>query len=86
MAVHADSPEAEVDWRSRYDDLSYEVCETPGEVRRGVHAYLREFGLVFGTFDFSVTPDGGWWFLEGNPAASGGGSPRRPACRSPTSW
>ena len=72
VAVHADSPEAESDWRSRYDDLRYEVCETPGEVRRGGQAYLREFSLTFGAFDFSVTPDGRWWFLECNPAGQWG--------------
>ncbi|MGH3565018.1 MAG: ATP-grasp ribosomal peptide maturase [Pseudonocardia sp.] len=72
VAVHADSPEAEVDWRSRYDDLRYEVCMTPDEVRYGVVAYLRKFGLTFGAFDFSVTPDGRWWFLECNPAGQWG--------------
>ncbi len=72
VAVHAGSPEAEVDWRSRYDDLRYEVCETPDEVRRSVVAYLRAFGLIFGAFDFSVTPDGRWWFLECNPAGQWG--------------
>ncbi|MGH3830688.1 MAG: ATP-grasp ribosomal peptide maturase [Pseudonocardiaceae bacterium] len=72
VAVHADSPEAEVDWRSRYDDLRYEMCETPDEVRCGVVAYLRAFGLIFGAFDFSVTPDGRWWFLECNPAGQWG--------------
>lgn len=72
VAVHAESPEAEVDWCARYDELRYEVCETPGEVRCGVLAYLREFGLTFGAFDFSVTPDGRWWFLECNPAGQWG--------------
>ncbi len=72
VAVHAGSPEAEVDWRSRYGDLRYEVCETPGEVRCGVVAYLRAFDLTFGAFDFSVTSDGRWWFLECNPAGQWG--------------
>ena len=72
VAVHASSPEAKVDWRSRYSDLSYEVCETPDPVRHGVVAYLRTFGLTFGAFDFSVTPDGRWWFLECNPAGQWG--------------
>jgi hypothetical protein len=72
VAVHAGSPEVEVDWRARYDDLRYEVCHTPAEVRCGVLSYLREFGLVFGAFDFSVTPDGRWWFLECNPAGQWG--------------
>jgi ATP-grasp ribosomal peptide maturase len=72
VAVHAGSHAAEIDWRSRYDDLRYEVCDTPGEVRHGVRAYLREFALTFGAFDFSVTPEGRWWFLECNPAGQWG--------------
>ncbi len=84
VAVHADSPEATVDWRCRYGDLRYEVCQTPDAVCRGVMTYLRAFGLTFGAFDFSVTPDDRWWFLECNPAGQGGGFPRRRACRSPT--
>lgn len=72
VAVHAASLEATVDWRTRYDELTYEVCETPDAVRCGVIAYLRAFGLVFGAFDFSVTSDGRWWFLECNPAGQWG--------------
>jgi ATP-grasp ribosomal peptide maturase len=72
VAVHASSPEARVDWRCRYDDLRYEVCQTPSEVRCGVLAYLREFNLTFGAFDFSATADGRWWFLECNPAGQWG--------------
>lgn len=79
VAVHASSPEAEVNWHCRYDELRHEVCETPDDVCRGVIAYLRTFNLVFGAFDFSVTPDGRWWFLECNPPVSGGGSLKRPA-------
>lgn len=72
VAVHAGSPETEVDWRCHYDELRYEVCRTPDAVRWGVAAYLRAFGLTFGAFDFSVTPDGRWWFLECNPAGQWG--------------
>lgn len=72
VAVHAGSPESEVDWRRRYDDLRYEVIETPPDVRRRVRTYLRELALTFGAFDFSVTPDGRWWFLECNPAGQWG--------------
>lgn len=49
------------------DELSYQICSTPDEVRSGVVAYLRRFALTFGAFDFSVTADGHWWFLECNP-------------------
>ena len=72
VAVHTGSPEAQVDWRRKYDELRYEVCETPDEVRCGVVAYLRAFGLTFGAFDFAVTHDGRWWFLECNPAGQWG--------------
>lgn len=72
VAVHAGSPATEIDWRSRYGELRYEVRETPEEVRRATLLYLRRFGLVFGAFDFSVTPDGRWWFLECNPSGQWG--------------
>jgi hypothetical protein len=66
VAVHASSAPGRVDWRSRYDDLSYVPCALPDSVRDGVSAYLRRFGLRYAAFDFSVTPDGAWWFLEAN--------------------
>ena len=47
-------------------------CETPPTVREGVLRFLREFGLRFGAFDFSVDSDGQWWFLECNPAGQWG--------------
>ncbi|MGH3622315.1 MAG: MvdC/MvdD family ATP grasp protein [Sciscionella sp.] len=72
VAVHAESTEVTVDWRSRYGDLSYRVCSTSAEVRSGALAYLRRFALTFGAFDFSITPDGRWWFLECNPAGRWG--------------
>lgn len=72
VAIRTDHPEAVVDWRRRYDTLRYEVIDTPAEVRAGVLDYLHAFGLNFGAFDFSVTPDGSWWFLECNPAGQWG--------------
>lgn len=72
VAVHAGSPEAVVDWRSRYGDLTYHVCPVPADVRDGVLGYLRTFGLTFGAFDFSVDPAGRWWMLECNPAGQWG--------------
>ena len=66
VEVHASSAPGRVDWRSRYDDLSYVPCALPDDVRHSVRAYLRRFGLRYAAFDFSVTPDGDWWFLEAN--------------------
>ncbi|MGH3567148.1 MAG: ATP-grasp ribosomal peptide maturase [Pseudonocardia sp.] len=68
VAVHAGSEQARIDWRSRYDDLRYQRCEIPDDVRAGISAYLQRFRLRFAAFDFSATPDGRWWFLEANPS------------------
>jgi hypothetical protein len=68
----APDPEAVIDWRRRYETLRYEVIDTPVGVRTSVRAYLHAFGLNFGAFDFSVAPDGSWWFLECNPAGQWG--------------
>ncbi|MFC4011446.1 ATP-grasp ribosomal peptide maturase [Nonomuraea purpurea] len=56
-----------LDWRLHYDSLSYELIEAPPAVVNGMRAYLDQLGLVFGAFDFCVTGDGEWVFLESNP-------------------
>lgn len=67
VAIHAAHEQARIDWRSDYDALSYSVIEVPHEVRAGIRGYLRQFGLLFAAFDFSVDQEGEWWFLEANP-------------------
>jgi ATP-grasp ribosomal peptide maturase len=66
-AIHAGSEAAAIDWRSDYDSLTYEPVETPAEVRRGVLRLMETMGLRFGAFDFLVSADRGWVFLEVNP-------------------
>ncbi|MPZ67829.1 MAG: hypothetical protein GEU83_20865 [Pseudonocardiaceae bacterium] len=66
-ALHAHSNRSRIDWRSDYDSLEYEPVGVPSEVRAGVLAYLRSFGLIFGAFDFAVDKSGFHWFLECNP-------------------
>ncbi|UBU14548.1 ATP-grasp ribosomal peptide maturase [Nonomuraea gerenzanensis] len=56
-----------LDWRLHYDSLTYEVVEAPAAVVAGMRAYLDRLGLVFGAFDFCLTGDGTWVFLECNP-------------------
>jgi ATP-grasp ribosomal peptide maturase len=65
-AIHAGSAAGRVDWRTDYDALTYRVIEAPDSVVSGVRAYMHEFGLVFGAFDFVITPEGAWRFLECN--------------------
>lgn len=67
VAIHAGSDQAYIDWRSDYGALKYELIETPDDVRYSINALLERFDLSFGAFDFTMTPDGEWVFLELNP-------------------
>lgn len=56
------------DWRQGYDyGLHYEVFNLPEEIKDACINYLRHFKLNFGAFDFIVTPDDRYVFLECNP-------------------
>ncbi len=61
----ADAP----DWREsiRNGDLTYVPIETPVEIQEKCFRLLEAFGLSFGAFDFAVTTNGKWYFLEVNP-------------------
>lgn len=66
-AIHAHSAAAALDWRSDYDAPTYEVVEVPPDVECGVKELMLSLRLRFGAFDFLVTPEGRWVFLEVNP-------------------
>lgn len=38
------------------------------DIEAKIQALMKEFGLIYGAFDFIVTPDGRHVFLEVNPA------------------
>lgn len=65
LGVRIDSPD--LDWRRRQDVMVCSPLEVPAPVARAVAAYLAEFRLIYGAFDFAVTPAGVWNFLECNP-------------------
>ncbi|NJP47721.1 ATP-grasp ribosomal peptide maturase [Streptomyces sp. PRB2-1] len=65
FGTRIDSPD--LDWRRRQDRMTCTPVDVPDAVTRSVFAYLREFRLVYGAFDFAVTPGGDWYFLECNP-------------------
>lgn len=57
-----------VDWRDGYDyGLKHEIIETPAEIDKFCRKYLSRLNLNFGCFDFIVTPDDSFVFLECNP-------------------
>ncbi len=55
-----------IDWRTEYRNLTYEPIQCPDDMRRTLVRFLAHFGLNFGSFDFAVTTDERWWFLECN--------------------
>lgn len=57
-----------IDWRRQADGLRFgDFVAPPPEVLVSIRALMRELQLVYGAFDFIVTPDGSWVFLEVNP-------------------
>ncbi|MCX4722967.1 ATP-grasp ribosomal peptide maturase [Streptomyces sp. NPDC090052] len=65
-AIHAATDAAQLDWRSDYSALTYQVVPVPEDVRRGVVSLMAALQLRYGAFDFLVTTEG-WTFLEVNP-------------------
>ncbi len=61
------APPGLVDWRADYLNLSYEPVTCPDGLCEALVEFLADFGLSFGAFDFAVTEDSTWWFLECNP-------------------
>lgn len=55
-----------LDWRMAYDELTIETCELPPQVEQLCVDLMTSLGLVFGCFDFIVTPDQEHVFLEIN--------------------
>jgi glutathione synthase/RimK-type ligase-like ATP-grasp enzyme len=55
-----------LDWRQAQGELRFEPITMPDLIVERCRALLQELGLVFGCFDFVVTPDGKWVFLEVN--------------------
>jgi hypothetical protein len=55
-----------VDWRQAGEELRITRTELPDPVARKCRALMKRLGLVFGCFDFVVTPAGDYVFLEIN--------------------
>jgi glutathione synthase/RimK-type ligase-like ATP-grasp enzyme len=64
-ARRSDSPD---DYRGHERSCRFAPCRLPVAVERGLRALMGETGLLFGAADFRRAEDGGWYFLELNPA------------------
>jgi hypothetical protein len=63
-----DEDKGKVDWRQGYDyGLKHEVFALPERIGAFCIAFLKQMHLHFGCFDFIVTPEGEYVFLECNP-------------------
>jgi glutathione synthase/RimK-type ligase-like ATP-grasp enzyme len=59
----------QTDWRrSQLEAAMYEPTDLPASVQDCIHAFHREAGLFYGAYDFIVSPEGTYVFLECNPA------------------
>jgi len=56
-----------VDWR-RYDipNTPHLPINPPESIKKKVERFMEDCGIYFGAFDFIVTPQGEWYFLEIN--------------------
>ncbi|HEV7506775.1 MAG TPA: hypothetical protein VGS07_17920 [Thermoanaerobaculia bacterium] len=55
-----------LDWRQAPEELRFEAFKIPLHLEEKCAALLKELDLVFGCFDFVVTPEGEFVFLEVN--------------------
>lgn len=63
----------EVDWRALESrSLIYKRHELPRAIADRCHLLMQELGLVYGCFDFILTPEGRYYFLEINPSGQWG--------------
>jgi len=56
-----------LDWRKDYDNHKYSLIECPEKIKDECLKILNHYNLVFGAFDYIVTPENKWFFLELNP-------------------
>lgn len=72
VIIRAHSQAAYIDWRADYNALSFEQISLPTDLEHGIRAVMRDLGLVYGAFDFVITPEAEWIFLEVNPGGQFG--------------
>ncbi|MGW4030394.1 ATP-grasp ribosomal peptide maturase [Streptomyces sp. NPDC004838] len=82
FAQRITTPDGALDWRrGDWDALEHRPVSVPPEVAETLFAYLDEFGLVFGCFDFALRedlPEGAperFTFIECNPNGQWGWLP-----------
>ena len=57
----------QIDWRMDYIHHQYTVISCPIYIQEQCKKMMRDMEINFGAFDYIVTPDDEWFFLEVNP-------------------
>lgn len=65
--IHAHSDAARHDFRSDYDNLTYQVCDVPDTVADGIGRLLAAYRLQYAAMDFLVNQAGDWHMVDLNP-------------------
>lgn len=69
LAVEIDTDdELKVDWRKPELAKRYKIHCIPEEIKQLMFKLHKELDLVYSAFDFVLTPEGKYFFLETNPA------------------
>lgn len=61
-----------IDWRRPGTPVRYAEIDVPERIHEGIRQFMERTGLVYGAFDFAIAEEGGWVFLEVNPAGEFG--------------
>lgn len=56
-----------IDWRHDHFEPIFEEGELPQEISDKIDNFQKSAGLHYGAYDFIVSPDNKWYFLECNP-------------------
>jgi glutathione synthase/RimK-type ligase-like ATP-grasp enzyme len=70
FAVSIDSQahtETLIDWRRNQFNINYSRCKLPKSINRMIIKMNDKLGLKYGAYDFIVTPNEEYYFLEVNP-------------------
>ena len=63
-----DNDKGKIDWRQGYDyGLEQKIVDIPNKIKKFCITFLQKMHINFGCFDFIVTPDNDYVFLECNP-------------------
>lgn len=67
VAIKSAGSEEVVDFRPQTLELEHEIIECPDFLVKQIYKYMEKMGLNFAAFDFILSEDSNWFFLECNP-------------------